>query len=128
MRRLLAREGDHDGPKAREALRRVCMAVTDSLRESLGQDGCDALIARALARTQGEHPVLKEVPRSKGAGVGLDEVVASDAVHTPAVAAALEALLTAVLDILARLIGEDMATRIIDPDALQNPDREGQSP
>lgn len=129
VERLLALEGDpREGePRSGKALRRVCRSVTDNLRESLGADGCDALIDRALARTQAEHPVLKEFPRGKGASVDLNDAVAGDEIHTPAVRAAVEALLTTIVEVLARLIGEDMATRIMYSDAPDQSDAQGDS-
>ena len=64
------------------------------------------------------HPALKDVRPSNGDGVYLDGVPASIETHgVAAVTAAIEALLAALIDILGRLIGEDMATRLIDHDA-----------
>lgn len=86
----------------------------------MGEAGCAALLERGLARTEAAHPVLKELRRSDTGDVRLDGIAASvDAHGIEAVTAAAEALLAAVLDILTRLIGEDMATRLIVRDGAQ---------
>jgi hypothetical protein len=85
----------------------------------MGEDGADALFARALARTESQHPALKNMLRldEAGGGIHLNGVVASVEAHgAAAVNSAMEALLAALVDILGRLIGEDMAIRLIDHD------------
>lgn len=120
-RRLLDREAATAG--AREpgmvgaALQGTCLRVLQNLRDSMGDEGSTALFARALARTQADHPALMNIRRISDGNVHLDGVVASVDVHgVEAVTAALEALLAALIDILARLIGEDMALRLVDHD------------
>lgn len=121
-RRLLAREaapGSAGEPEiAGTALQGTCVRVSGNLRDSLGEDGCNALLARALARTEADHPALKNIRRHNQGSVHLDGVVASVEAHgVAAVTAAIEALLAALVDLLGRLIGEDMAIRLIDQDA-----------
>lgn len=119
--RLLAREtppgGKGDPKTVGAALQRTCSRVSENLRDSMGLDGSNALLGRALARTEGHHPALKDIRRLNEGGVHLDGVVASVETHGVAeVTAAIEALIAALVDILGRLIGEDMAIRLIDPD------------
>jgi len=100
-------------------LQQTCTRVLGNLREALGEDGCNALLARALARAEREHPPLKKIRRLYGDSIHLDGVAASvDAFGVPAVTAAIEALFAALVDVLGRLIGEDMAARLIDSDRL----------
>jgi hypothetical protein len=100
------------------ALQRTCLRVSENLRDSMGEDGCNALLARALARTEADHPALKNIRRINEGSIHLDGVVTSVEVHgVAAVTAAIEALLAALVEILGRLIGEDMVIRLIDPDA-----------
>lgn len=100
------------------ALQRTYVRVSEALRDSIGEDGCNALLARALARTEADHPALKNIRRPNEGGIHLDGVVASVEAHGVAeVSAAIEALLAALADVLVRLIGEDMVIRLIDPDA-----------
>jgi len=88
------------------------------LRDSMGDDGSSALLARALARTEADHPALTNLRRRNEANIHPDGVVASVEAHgIAAVTAAIEALLAALVEILSRLIGEDMAIRLIDQDA-----------
>ena len=121
-RRLIAREAARtNGSEPRivgGALQRTCTQVCDALRDSIGEDGCTALLARALARTEAHHPTLKKIRRLNGNGIHVDGVVA--VIETSSiveVTAAIEALLGALVDVLGRLIGDDMAVRIIDYDA-----------
>ena len=109
------KEGKPDNAAA--ALQRACSGVSRNLRDSLGEDGWTALLARALARTETDYPALKNIRRLEG-GLDLDAVIAGIETHGLAnVTAAIEALFAALIDILGRLIGEDMAIRLIDQDA-----------
>lgn len=124
-RRVLARESatrSKAEPKAvGAALQRTCLRVSENLRDVMGEDGSNALLARALARTEGDHPALKNAYHRQHGGIQLDGVVASVEAHgVAAVTAAIEALLAALVDILGRLIGEDMAIRLIDQDGPQS--------
>ena len=118
-RRLLAREVGPPGKGKPEvvgsALQRTVVRVSTALCDSLGDDGCNALLTRALARTEPKHAALKHMHRSNNGRVHLDGVVTSVAAHGAAeVTEAIEALLAELVDILGRLIGEDMAVRLID--------------
>jgi hypothetical protein len=115
-RRVLALGADApDDPKvAGEALHRACVRVSANLRDAMGEAGADALLARALARTEAHHPALKNIRRLTDGGFQLDGVIASIEAHGVAtVTAAIEALLATLVDILGRLIGDDMALRLI---------------
>ena len=121
-RRALARDAvskrvdDTEFPGA--ALQRACALVSENLRDAMGEAGCTALIARARARTEGDHPALKKLQRVNEGCLHLDGVVESVEAHGIGdVTAALEALLAALADILIRLIGEDMAVTLINREA-----------
>jgi hypothetical protein len=129
-RRLLAREaapGSKGKPEmVGAALQRTVLRVSESLLDSMGEDGRNALLVRALARTEADHPALKNVVGLDEGGIQLDGVVASVEAHgVAAVTAAIEALVAALIDLLARLIGEDMAIQLIDDGALRPPKRGG---
>jgi len=126
-RRLLARETSAASEPAMvaAALQRACERVSANLRDSVGDDGRDALIGRAFARTESAHPALKDIRKLNHGAIHLDNVVASVEAHgVAAVTAGIEALLAALLDVLARLIGEDMAMRLLDHD-LPGPSPDG---
>jgi hypothetical protein len=121
-RRLLAHDAPapgKDSPAAiAAALQQTCLRVCGNLRDSLGNDGCNALFVRALARVEAQHPTLKDLRRVDHNFIHLEGVAGTAALHGVApVSAAIEALLAALVDILGRLIGEDMATQLIDHEA-----------
>jgi len=62
-RQMLAREiGGADEPAAiTAAMQRALMRVSANLRRSVGDDGYNALVARAIARTQPAHPAVIEL-------------------------------------------------------------------
>jgi hypothetical protein len=119
--RLLAREApaiESGEPEiVGAALQRACRRAIDTLRDSMGEEGCDALLARAFARAEPAHPALKDIRPVNGVGLRLDGIVATSTTRGPAeVNAAVEALLAALVDVLARLIGEEMAIQLMDHD------------
>lgn len=123
-RRLLARavgpRGNGKPAVVGAALQRTVLDVSASLRDSMGEDGRNALLVRALARTEADHPALKNIVGLDEGGIQLGGVAASVEAHGVAkVTAAVEALLATLVDVLGRLIGEDMAIQIIDHDASQ---------
>ena len=133
-RRILARDalapGHGTGSATPEtailALQRSLTRVTDALRNSMGDAGCAALLARALARTEGAHPVLKDLHGRADEGIRLDGIAASANAHgIESVTAGIEALIGALVDMLRRLIGDDMAIRLLDHDGPQAPARGG---
>ena|ERR1700733_13523896 len=109
-----------DGPaSAGAALQRLCSRVAENLRRSVGDDGYNALVARALARTQAEHPALVDIRRLGKTDIYLDGVAASiDAHGVPAVRAAIEAILAAIADVLTGLIGADMVFNLLTDDRV----------
>jgi hypothetical protein len=121
-RRLLALEaaqGNEGEPeRVGAALQRTCLRVSETLRDSMGEGGSNALLVRAFLRSEGDHPLLKNIYRLNGGTLHLDGVVASVEAHgVSGVTTAIEALLAALFDILSRLIGEDMTIRLFDHDA-----------
>lgn len=111
---------------AASVLQQACTRVTDVLRESMGDAGSAALLARAFARTEAAYPPLKDLRRPGDNGVRLDGIAASADKHgIEDVTAAIEALITAVIDILTRLIGEDMTIQLFDYDKHEPPTRGG---
>jgi len=86
----------------------------------MGNDGCRALFARALATAQagGSHPVLEMVRISAGSVYCLDGL--TDAAVRHGAAAATEgaaAVLSALIELLGRLIGDDMALNLLEHSA-----------
>ena len=119
--RLMAREAGDGGTVSDpapnvDALQRSCARMSANLRRSLGNDGHDALLARAVRRIELEHPVLAQL-RPAGVDVSLDSLSASIARHgAPVVASAIEHLIASVVEILSNLIGADMALTLLEYD------------
>ena len=109
-------------------MQRACTRVAEKLRLSLGEDGHSALLARALARTESDHPVLTDIRRADPAGIHLDVVRGVEGYGAAAVGAALESLLATLVDILSDLIGADMTRSLLDHDDLPRSRRNGWTP
>lgn len=96
---------------------RVCRRVSDELARWVGNDGCRALFARGLAtaRASGEHPVLEMVRISAGSVYCLDGLT-EGAVRYGATAAndGATAVLSALIELLGGLIGQDMAVSLLE--------------
>ena len=118
-RQLLAREtGGADQPDTvAAAIQRLCTRLSDNLRQAVGDDGYNALVARVLRRTEPEHPVLTEIRRVADSSIYLDRVSAGVESHgVAAVQTAIESLLATLIDVLAGLIGADMVLNLLDHD------------
>jgi len=117
-RQLLEREtaGTTDMARPGAAMQRAYTRVSETLRRSVGEDGYSALLSRALARTESEQALLKEICRNDAAGIHLDVAAAVENHGAANVAAALESLLAALVEILSDLIGADMVRNLLDHD------------
>ena len=103
-----------------------CRQLTATLRDALGADGCSALLGRALDECEPRHPVLKHIRGTDGREIQLAHVSAGiDRYGVDAAEEGIEAVFGSLAKILGRLIGEDMAMRVLDMDTLErNPDEE----
>jgi hypothetical protein len=100
------------------ALYRAYTVVSTNLRSAVGDDGTDALLARAMARAVEQHPTVGELRRTATANIDAAQLAAAVAAHgEPAVRAAIEDLLGTVIELLTRLVGEGLAMRLIDHDS-----------
>jgi hypothetical protein len=110
-------------------MQRTVSQLCEALRDSIGDDGLQALLVRALAQTEKDHPLLNSVLRNEHDIVRLNGVAASVEKHGAShVASAVEAFVAVVVDVLARLIGEDMAIQIIDSAPRKSRTRGGVEP
>ena len=127
-RRLLEREttGATEAAGLAAAMQRSCTRLSENLRRSVGHDGYNALIARALLRTQTDQPVLKDIRRATDGDIQLDVVPSVERHGAATVHAALESLFAALVDILSDLIGADMVQNLLDHDAPLPPRRPGE--
>lgn len=116
-RRLVARPAvSGKGPDgAALAVHAACERTYRELTRALGLSGSEALLLRAIAEAQLQHPLLKEIRIGRTGTSDLDGVTAMVQAHgAPAVSAALEAVLERLFALLGRLIGDDMVARLVD--------------
>jgi len=105
---------DSPGHTAQLATLATFERVYRDLSRWVGSGGCHALFTRALAEARIVHPLLGGVQlqaRSQPYLQGTAEIV--DTHGGPATAEALEAMLVAMIELLNRLIGADMAATLI---------------
>ena len=97
------------------ALHRSYTRVSDALGNAIGEAGRAALLERALACSAKAHPALTDLHVLDDEALRLDDISATiDSYGRDEVTAAIDALIGALIDILTRLIGADMATQLID--------------
>ena len=81
----------------------------------VGPDGCHALFARALAEARREYTPLGQIQLRAGTDPYIGGVAETVAAHADApTGKALEAMLVHLVELLGRLIGDDMATKLIE--------------
>ena len=98
---------------------RAAGSASDRLYRELsgwvGLDGCHALFSRALTDARAESPALGQIhirARSQPHIEGVAETIIARG--DPATAEALESMLVRLVELLGRLIGDDMATKLIE--------------
>lgn len=116
-RRLLARDtpGERDPDAVVAATEQAFGRVCANLSRWFGIDGTNALFARALVRAQTDHPALANVRYSRQSTVCLEGLAESAPIHgAEAVADGVAAILTALIELLGRLIGQDIALPLVE--------------
>jgi hypothetical protein len=114
--RLIARESS-TAPDASAAViaANVLAAVSADLCRFVGSDGCYALLTRARSQAQSAHPALKNITIIAGLDLALQGVPESIQEHGAAkIAAGLESTLVAVVELLGRLIGDELAMKLLE--------------
>lgn len=116
-RRLIgARPTERAGTEtAARAAAAACDHLYQALSRWVGSDGCHALFTRALAEARTEYPALAQIQlraRSQPYIDGVPETIMARG--DAATAEALESTLVHLVELLGRLIGDDMATKLIE--------------
>ncbi len=108
----------HDGLEAgapedlAAAAEQGCARLRAVLTRWIGSEGYRALVDRALAQAAAEHPAVAGLECRGG---DLEGVAAAVGVHSAAeVREGILALVARLIDLLSRLIGEEMATRLVE--------------
>jgi hypothetical protein len=97
------------------AAERVCAEVQDGLSRWFGPYGSHALVSRALARAQTDHASLASVTISSTPPSRLVGIVQSGDPHgATATLEGIAAVLAALADLIAKLIGYDLANSLLD--------------
>ena len=117
VRRLISTLPPHTkrGDTAARAAASACDNLYRELSRWVGADGCHALFTRALAETCPEYPALEKIrlhPKSEAYIDGIADSIM--AYGDPETATALESVLVRLVELLGRLIGDDMAGKLID--------------
>jgi hypothetical protein len=100
------------------AATRMCTGLRVGLTRWVGGMGYRALIDRALLLARAEHPALGSLSCHGG-----DEPVTTAAVraHSAAeVGTGMVALVAALVELLGRILGEEMAVRLVEQSGMQN--------
>lgn len=104
-----------DGASSAGAAAEACGQLYRELARWVGSDGCHALFARALAEARTSNPALTQIQVHARSEPYVQGVAESITAHgEPATVAALESVLAVLVDLLRRLIGNDMAAKLIE--------------
>lgn len=107
--------------KAAVAVDRVCTQLRVGLGRWVGAEGYRALLSRALERARAEHPALKNLSCMGG---DKPEIAAAVEAHgADAVAAGVVALVVAMIELLARVVGEETAAELVNQAGTVGPRR-----
>lgn len=121
-RHLLKREAvDATDAASAAAMQRAWERVSETLRRSVGEDGYDALLARALVRAESQHPLVKSIRHVDASGIHLDVMTAVEGRGAAGAGGAVEALLAALIEILSDFIGADMVRNLLNQDDHPQP-------
>lgn len=107
----------HDGAAAERALALLAVELTDWF----GPFGAHALFARALAHARVEHPALGGVSVGTPAALHVVGLVDSSRVHGVAGATGAVELIAWIIDLLGRLVGDELATVLVRSGAHREP-------
>lgn len=120
--RAAATKGGPAGPAG--AVHAACERIYRELSRRLGVTGSDALFARALAQAKSEHLALEEVEIRRNSEPTFEGVTAAVQTHgAPAVVAGLETVLERLIELLGRLVGDDMVVRLVEPSPARRDER-----
>lgn len=107
--------------EATAAADRVCAQLRAGLARWVGTEGYRALLNRALEQVRVEHPALNSLSCMGG---DEQEIAAAVRAHGAAeVAAGIVALVATVIDLLGRIVGEEMAVELVKQTGAASPRR-----
>lgn len=116
-RRLISgyRSEPGEGDTSARSAAAACDQLYRELSRWVGPDGCHALFTRALAQARTDDPALGQIRLHARSEPYIDGVAEAIMAHgDPATAEALESMLAHLVELLGRLIGDDMAMKLIE--------------
>lgn len=114
-RLIKSRQAEEAGGNTAAHAAAACDHLYRELSRWVGPDGCHALFTRARTEALTGHPALAQLQLRTGSEPYVDGVAEAARDHGDAVTAnALEAMLMRLIDLLRRLIGDDMAVKLIE--------------
>ena len=103
------------GDTAARAAAAACDHLYRELSRWVGSDGCHALFTRALAQARNEYPALGQIQLRARSEPYIDGVAETIMAHGDAATTeALESMLARLVELLGRLIGDDMGMKLIE--------------
>lgn len=103
------------GDTAARAAAAACDHLYRELSRWVGSDGCHALFTRALAQARTEYPALGQIQLRARLEPYIDGVAETIMAHGGAATAeAIESMLARLIELLGRLIGDDVAMKLIE--------------
>jgi hypothetical protein len=119
--RLWARaaSGSSEPERVVAAAELLCARLRTELGRWIGADGYRVLLERALGLARAEHAALRDLSCFGG-----DEAATTNAVQTHGAAQvgdAIVTLLTALIELLGRIIGDEMAVQLVEQIDLASP-------
>jgi hypothetical protein len=109
------RSGRAGGEADARAAAAACDHLYRELSRWVGSDGCNALFTRALAQARTEYPALGKIQLRSRSEPYIDGVAETIMAYGDAATAeALEHMLARLVELLGRLIGDDMAMKLIE--------------
>ncbi len=92
----------------------ACDLLYPELSRWVGPDGCHALFTRALSKARVSHSLLQKIELRQDVKPYVHGVSAAvEAYGNDRVGDALEAIVVNIVDLLGRLVGDDMAAKLI---------------
>jgi hypothetical protein len=100
-------------------VQRVCAQLRAGLARWIGSEGYRALIRRTLEQERAAHPVLSSLSCDGG---DAHEIAAAVRAHGAAeLTAGIMALVATLIDLLGRIVGEDMALQLVEQTGALSP-------
>jgi len=129
-RRLIdSRQPEQKEPDGRaRAVAGACNALNRELSRWVGRDGSHALFMRAVAQARTESAALDRIYLRPGADPYVEGVEESIRAYGDAETAdSLESVLVKVIELLERLVGDSMATKLIERSIAPSPHSDAMS-